>query len=118
MQYASTPHPPLQGAEVATQIIREWAAEGLLPGRARRARAARESAEAPADSQQSTTGVGGPVVLDSYNLEAAERRLCERALEAAGSLVHAAAALGITRHSLKRRIVKLGIAWPREGAGS
>ncbi|WAS90717.1 helix-turn-helix domain-containing protein [Nannocystis punicea] len=113
MQYASTPHPPLQGAEVATQIIREWAAEGLLPGRARRARA-RESAEPPADSQQSTAGVGGPIVLDSYNLEAAERRLCERALAAAGSLVHAAAALGITRHSLKRRIVKLGIAWPRD----
>ncbi|PCC74031.1 regulatory protein, Fis family [Nannocystis exedens] len=111
MQYTSIPHPPLQAAEVATRIIHEWATAGLLPGRARRADAA-PSRHSPA------TAASQPIVLDSYNLEEAERRLCEQALATAGSLVHAAAALGITRHSLKRRIVKLGIVWPRDRSAS
>ncbi len=51
--------------------------------------------------------------LDSYNLESAERRLCVEALTSAGNIVGAAKLLGITRHSLKRRIIKLGIAWSR-----
>nr|WP_276603913.1 helix-turn-helix domain-containing protein [Nannocystis pusilla] len=53
------------------------------------------------------------IILENYNLEAAERRLCVDALESAGNIVGAAQLLGITRHSMKRRIVKLRIDWPR-----
>lgn len=49
------------------------------------------------------------IVLDNYNLVAAERLLCETALTTAGSIVEAAKLLGITRHGLKRRIIKHGI---------
>ncbi|HEY0135702.1 MAG TPA: helix-turn-helix domain-containing protein [Nannocystis sp.] len=56
------------------------------------------------------------IVLDSYNLETAERRLCVEALTTAGNIVGAAKLLGLTRHALKRRIIKLGISWSR-GAG-
>ncbi len=54
-----------------------------------------------------------PIVLDSYNLADAERQLCSAALEAAGSIVPAALLLGVTRHALKRRIIKHRIEWPR-----
>ncbi len=54
-----------------------------------------------------------PVVIESLNLSSAEHRLCEEALKQAGSIVDAANLLGITRHALKRRIVKHHIAWPR-----
>ena len=54
------------------------------------------------------------ITLDSYNLASAERRLCIEALSAAGNIVGAAKLLGITRHAMKRRIVKLAIAWSRE----
>lgn len=54
--------------------------------------------------------------LDSFNLENAERRLCVEALTTAGNIVGAAALLGITRHALKRRIIKLRLEWPRRGA--
>ncbi|PRP95471.1 Bacterial regulatory protein, Fis family [Enhygromyxa salina] len=54
-----------------------------------------------------------PIVLDSLNLAEAERKLCEEALVSAGSIVEAATLLGITRHALKRRIVKHQIEWPR-----
>jgi hypothetical protein len=47
------------------------------------------------------------IELNSLNLLAAERRLCEAALERAGSLVAAAALLGVTRHALRRRMIKL-----------
>jgi len=56
------------------------------------------------------------IVLETFNLEAAERRLCIEALSLAGNIVGAAQILGITRHALKRRIIKLGIAWNRTGA--
>ena len=52
------------------------------------------------------------IVLDSLNLEAAERLLCVRALTAAGNIVEAAKLLGITRHALKRRIIKHRLEWP------
>jgi hypothetical protein len=55
------------------------------------------------------------IALDTYNLTAAERLLCETALTTAGSIVEAAKLLGITRHALKRRIIKHGIRWSREG---
>ena len=54
-----------------------------------------------------------PIVLDSLNLADAERKLCEEALVTAGSIVEAANLLGITRHALKRRIIKHQIEWPR-----
>ncbi|MFY0531745.1 helix-turn-helix domain-containing protein [Nannocystis pusilla] len=57
-----------------------------------------------------------PIVLESFDLHAAERLLCERALQEAGSIVEAARLLGITRHSLKRRIIKLRISWPARQA--
>lgn len=55
------------------------------------------------------------VNLNTYCLATAERTLCEMALKEAGNIVEAAKLLGITRHALKRRIVKHGIrckAWP------
>lgn len=59
------------------------------------------------------------ISLDSLNLAAAEQKLCEEALHSAGSIVEAAALLGITRHALKRRIVKYAIQWPpRRGLGT
>lgn len=54
-----------------------------------------------------------PIVLDSLNLAEAERKLCEEALVTAGSIVEAANLLGVTRHALKRRILKHQIEWPR-----
>ncbi|HFE45108.1 MAG TPA: hypothetical protein ENJ18_06380, partial [Nannocystis exedens] len=51
--------------------------------------------------------------LETLNLADAERLLCEEALTEAGSIVEAANLLGITRHALKRRIIKHKIDWPR-----
>lgn len=48
------------------------------------------------------------ITLDSLNLLAAERLLCETALHTAGNIVEAAQLLGITRHALKRKIIR----WP------
>ena len=56
-----------------------------------------------------------PVPLQSYNLASAEKALCVAALEQAGSIVEGARLLGITRHALKRRIIKHEIAWPPAG---
>jgi transcriptional regulator with GAF, ATPase, and Fis domain len=53
------------------------------------------------------------IVLETLNLEAAERRLCAETLALTGSIVGAAQILGITRHALKRRIIKLGIPYSR-----
>ena len=53
-----------------------------------------------------------PILLDDLNLGKAERHLCQEALESAGSIVEAAQLLGITRHALRRRIVKHQITWP------
>lgn len=54
------------------------------------------------------------IILEDLNLNAAERLLCEEALTQAGSIVEAANLLGITRHALKRRIIKHRIEWPRQ----
>ena len=53
------------------------------------------------------------LILEDFNLEAAERRLCTEALDRTGSIVGAAELLGITRHAMKRRLIKLGIDWPQ-----
>jgi transcriptional regulator with GAF, ATPase, and Fis domain len=55
------------------------------------------------------------IILDDYNLAAMERRLCVEALNLAGNIVGAAQLLGVTRHALKRRIVKYRIDWTRSG---
>lgn len=52
-----------------------------------------------------------PITIDTYSLRDVERTICDQAL---GSIVEAAKVLGITRHALKRRIVKLNIQWPRK----
>jgi DNA-binding NtrC family response regulator len=57
-----------------------------------------------------------PLVLKSLNLADAEKLLCETALDQAGSIVEASHILGITRHALKRRIIKYSINWPRDRA--
>lgn len=59
-----------------------------------------------------------PVPLESYNLAVAEKALCLAALREGGSIVEAARMLGITRHALKRRIVKHHIAWPTNRSAS
>lgn len=52
------------------------------------------------------------IKLNSFDLAAAEKALCVGALNYAGSIVDAAYLLGITRHALKRRILKHQIPWP------
>jgi transcriptional regulator of acetoin/glycerol metabolism len=52
------------------------------------------------------------ITLESHNLEDAERLLCTLALDTAGNIVDAARLLGVTRHALKRRIIKHKIVWP------
>ena len=52
------------------------------------------------------------LVLDCLDLEQAERQLCLEAMRVSSSIVEAAALLGITRHALKRRIIKHEIGWP------
>lgn len=47
-----------------------------------------------------------------YNLEHLERTTIIAALGETGSIIEAAALLGVTRHSLRRRIIKHRIAWP------
>lgn len=54
------------------------------------------------------------VTLRNLSLVAADRTLCALALESTGTIIEAAALLGITRHALKRRIVKHGIKWSRK----
>lgn len=52
--------------------------------------------------------------LPDLNLDEAEKCLCMRALDVSGSIVGAAKLLGVTRHALKRRIIKHRICWPAE----
>ena len=51
--------------------------------------------------------------MSTLPIAAAERRLCVAALDATGGIVPAAQLLGVTRHALKRRIIKHRIEWPR-----
>ncbi|MEM7156215.1 MAG: helix-turn-helix domain-containing protein [Myxococcota bacterium] len=53
-----------------------------------------------------------PILLEDLNLRKAERLLCQQALSRAGSIVDAAQLLGVTRHALKRRMIKHRIEWP------
>lgn len=52
-----------------------------------------------------------PIILDSYNLAAAERQLCAAALDAGGGIVPAAQLLGVTRaadHQAPHRVAAEG----------
>jgi len=51
--------------------------------------------------------------IDTFNLNHIERTLCLEALVTSGTIVDAAQLLGITRHALKRRILKHKIEWPQ-----
>jgi len=53
------------------------------------------------------------LIIDSYNLAAAERLLVVEALATAGSIVEAAQLLDVNRHKLRRLILKHRIEWPR-----
>jgi len=57
------------------------------------------------------------LTIHTFDLASTERLLCCEALTAAGTIVEAAKLLGITRHALKRRIVKHEIEWPRPKFG-
>ncbi|MCB9568831.1 MAG: hypothetical protein H6710_16715 [Myxococcales bacterium] len=52
------------------------------------------------------------LTIETFNLNHVERTLCVEALNLAGTIVDASALLGITRHALKRRIIKHAIDWP------
>lgn len=54
--------------------------------------------------------------VDAGDLGFVGRRLCVEALGLAGNIVSAAQIRGITRHALKRRIIKLDIRWSRTAA--
>lgn len=55
------------------------------------------------------------ITLDNFNLVAAERRLIVEALLTSGSIFEASKLLGVTRHAVKRRIIKHRIPWVRAG---
>jgi hypothetical protein len=50
--------------------------------------------------------------VPAETLSNAERRLCVEALATTGSIADAATLLGVTRHALKRQIIKHRIEWP------
>lgn len=50
-----------------------------------------------------------PPILLTLNLRQAEKLLCQTALVQGGNIVEAAGLLGITRHALKRRMIKHGL---------
>lgn len=56
--------------------------------------------------------MGLPLVFDTFNLQSNERDTCMAALAEVGNIVEASKLLGITRHALKRRIVKHRITYP------
>lgn len=53
-------------------------------------------------------------MADTLLLVSLERMACEAALKREGSIVEAAKLLGITRHALKRRMIKHNIRWVPE----
>jgi transcriptional regulator with GAF, ATPase, and Fis domain len=52
------------------------------------------------------------ITLDNLNLVTAERELVTAALAKAGTILGAAELLGITRHAMKRRMVKHNLRAP------
>ena len=53
------------------------------------------------------------IVFHSLHLASAEKLLCQNALDRSNTLDEAADLLGLDRHSLKRRIIKHNLEWPR-----
>lgn len=64
---------------------------------------------APADRTASKPRI----ILNSFDLAAAEQTLVTAALDITGSTVAAAELLGVPRHTVKRLIIKYRIAFPR-----
>lgn len=58
-----------------------------------------------------------PGALPTLDLSHLEHMAIEKALAATGSLGDAAKLVGLSRHTLKRRIIKYGIAWPPQRSG-
>jgi len=58
------------------------------------------------------------ILLEDLDLRRAELLLCQNALARGGSIMEAAQLLGITRHALKRRMLKYGLGSPREEAAT
>lgn len=122
--------------EVAQHLARHIDGEVLLhplglPGAwpgdasARRSSTPRSSSTTPASRRSShristrpraeaENQMGLPLVFDTFNLQHNEREACTAALVEGGNIAEASKLLGITRHALKRRIVKHRINWPRQ----
>jgi transcriptional regulator with GAF, ATPase, and Fis domain len=58
------------------------------------------------------------VILEEWNLAAAERALVVAALEEGGSVAEAARLLGVNPRAAQRLIIKHRIEWPRASAKS
>lgn len=95
----------------AVQAMREGAADFVLkPWMNENLVATLSVAAELRRTRAGATSAGGQATTDALNLEANERRMITLALEEAhGNISRAAAALGITRASLYRRIEKFGL---------
>lgn len=49
------------------------------------------------------------ITLDTYKIAAAERQIIEAALKETGSICEAGKLTGLSRHALKRRMIKYNI---------
>jgi transcriptional regulator with GAF, ATPase, and Fis domain len=58
------------------------------------------------------------VILEEWNLAAAERALVVAALEEGGSVAEAAQLLGVTRRAVNRLIIKHRVEWPKAPTAS
>jgi Bacterial regulatory protein, Fis family len=114
---AGTPHAPSGEPELSDDagwVVWPLQVEGID---SLRETLAADRGEPPVESERASrrdedTVRTTPVLLEDLNLPRTERLLCEAALRRAGSIVEAARLLGITRHSLKQRMLKHRIAWP------
>lgn len=96
---------------IAVQAMREGAADFVLkPWRNENLVATLSVAAEFRRTSRTTASRGGQVTAEPLNLEANERKMIALALaEANGNISRAAAALGITRASLYRRIEKFAL---------
>jgi DNA-binding NtrC family response regulator len=94
----------------AVQAMREGAADFVLKPWLNENLVATLSVAAELRRTLNNAASGGAATTSELNLEASERRMITLALdEAKGNISHAAAALGITRSALYRRIEKFGL---------
>ncbi len=95
----------------AVQAMREGAADFVLkPWQNEKLVATMSVAAELRRTRATVSSLGSEAEAESLNLEDNERRMVSRALEETnGNISHAAAALGITRAALYRRIQKFGL---------